>query len=370
MTKTPEEFIALRKKYKPDNINLIFLFESPLADGGYFYDHKSLQTDILFKPMMKLIDFKYNFLNEQIKIQGLKKFREAGYYMIDSIYEPVNTFTNSGVRDNLILKNYQNLLSDLREISADKLGIPIILVRSNIFNLYHKKLKDEGFNVINESVIVPYIANNKEEKFLRKLMEIFMCQVIVANPELKKYYCSYGIPHEHSVKSKKVKAVILGSDPSNFNNNGKTEVVSHVFDLQNPKSQYFKGISKNIRLLELDKNNIYVQNLVRNYMTKETIDNKLWFEFSELWKPLLKEDLDKLDPKKVLPVFAADECVLNALLNFPNEQRLAPLNYYTENIIVKPEENFLERNLIPCFRGNYLYSDYPLYVKFIKQYIK
>jgi hypothetical protein len=217
---------------------------------------------------------------------------------------------------------------------------------------------------------VPNLTDNKEDKFLKKLMEVYMCRLILSNPTLKSYYLPYGIPHEHSVKSKNLKAIILGTDPSNFNNNGKTEIMTHVFDLQSTKTQYFRSIEKNIKLLDLNKGNIYVQNLVRNYMTKEMPDNKLWNEFAELWKPLLKEDLDKLDPKKELPVFATAECVLNALLVFPDEQNIPAIDYYTKCIIVPPEENILERNLIPCFRGNFAYSDNPLYVKYIRQFVK
>ncbi|MEO8514568.1 MAG: hypothetical protein ABI543_13485 [Ignavibacteria bacterium] len=370
MHRTPEEYRALRNKFKPDNINMIFLFESPVADGAYFYDPKNHQNDFVFKTMMRLIDFKYNHLNEQIKLQGLKKFKETGYYIIDSVYEALDSELAPKKKEGTILKNYDNLIDDLKDISADKKHIPIILVKSNLFALLNSRLKTSEFNVINESIVVPYLAHGKEDKFLKKLMEVFICQVIIVNSNLKSYYCSYGIPHEHSVKGKNVKAIILGSDPSNFSNHGKTIVMTHVFDLQNPRAQYFSSINNNIRLLGLNKDNIYVQNVVRNYMTKETADNRLWFDFAELWKPLLLEDLDKLDPKKELPVFATAECVLKALLNLPDEKKIPANKYYNDRIIVKPEENYLGRTLIPCFRGHYKYSEFPLYVEYIKQFVK
>lgn len=370
MTRTPEEYIALRNKFKPDNINIIFLFESPVAEGAYFYDTKSHQNDFVFKTMMRLIDFKYNHLNEQIKLQGLKKFKETGYYIMDSVYEALSSELAPKKKEVTILKNYDNLINDLKDISADKKHTPIILVKANIFSLFNSKLKNSGFNVINESIVVPYLAHGKEDKFLKKLMEVFICQVILANSSLKSYYCSYGIPHEHSVKSKNVKAIILGTDPSNFSNNGKTVIMTHVFDLQNSRAHYFNNINNNIRMLGLNKESIYVQNVVRNYMTKESPDNKLWFDFAELWKPILMEDLDKLDPKMELPVFATAECILNVLLNFPDEQKIPANKYYNDRIIVHPEENYLGRNLIPCFRRNFKYSEFPLYVEYIKKFIK
>jgi len=369
VAKTPEDFIALRDKYKPENINLIFLFESPLHDGGFFYDHKSLKNDVVFKPMMKLIDFKYNFLNEQIKLQGLKKFKESGYFAVDSTYQPVNTFTNEGVKNNLILKNCDNLIKDLRSISADKKQTPIIIVRANLFKLFNNKLKKEGFNVINESIIVPFMANNKEEKFHRKILEIFMCRVIVANPLLSSMYLPYGTPHEHGGKLKKTRAIIIGTDPSNYDDKGKTLIMSHAFDLQNPKTRYWDEIHNNIKYLGLDKTSVYMQYLVRNYMKKATGENSYWYEFAEIWKSMLKDDLDKFDPERKLPVLALSEFVVTALLNDPEKHNIPSAKYYEKNIIIEPSENYLERVIIPCFKGNLIYANYPSYVKYIKQFL-
>ena len=369
MAKTPEEFKAIRNKFKPEKISLIFLFESPLHDGGYFYDHKSLKSDVVFKPMMKLIDFKYNFLNEQIKIQGLKKFKESGYFTVEATYQPVNTITNEGVKNNLILKNSEGLIKDLKSINAHKEQTPIIIVRSNLFKLYNQKLLKEGFNVINESIIVPFMANNKEDKFHRKILEIFMCRVIVANPLLKSVYLPYGTPHETAGKLKKTRAIIIGTDPSNYDDRGKTLVMSHAFDMQNPKSKYWMEIFNNIKYLGLDKTSVYMQYLVRNYMNKVTRENGHWYDFAEIWKSMLKEDLDKFDPEMKLPVLALSDFVVTALLNNPDQHNIPFDKYYEQNIIIQPEENYLERKIIPCFIENLQYANNPAFVKHIKQYI-
>jgi len=369
LAKTPEEFIAIRNNFKPEKISLIFLFESPMHDGGYFYDHKSLKSDLVFKPMMKLIDFKYNFLNEQIKLQGLKKFKESGYFTVDATYQPVNTITNEGVKNNLILKNSAGLIEDLKSINAHKEQTPIIIVRSNLFKLYNQKLLKEGFNVINESIIVPFMANNKEERFHRKILEIFMCRVIVANPLLRSMYLPYGTPHENAVKPKKTRAIILGTDPSNFDDKGKTFVMSHAFDIQNPKSRYWQFIFDNVKYLGLDKTSVYMQYLVRNYMNKITRDNGYWYEFAEIWKSMLMEDLDKFDPERKFPVLALSEFVITALLNEPDKHNIPFDKYYEQNIIIQPEENYLERRLIPCFTETMSYSNNPAFVKFIREFI-
>ncbi len=370
MKKTSEEYIALRNKFKPGKISFIFLYESPQANGAYFYDFKDVKKDLLFKPLMKLIDFRYNYLNEQVKLKGIKRFQELGYFIVDSVYEPVNTITNAGVRDNIILKNFHGLVNDLKSISADTEETPIILVKTSMFKLLYEKLRSEGFNVINEYISVPNLTESKEERFLRKIMEVFMCQLILANDKLSKYYLPKGIPNEYSVKSKKVKAILLGADPSNFDSSGKTRVSTHVFNIMGSGSASFNRIRGNLTLTGLSKENLYAQNVVRNYMTVEASQNRLWPSFAELWKPLLKEDLDKLDPQKQLPVFVTEECVMNVMLNSDIERQKAAVNYYVQNIIVKPEDNYLERNLIPCFTGNYAYSDFPSFFNEVRKYVK
>jgi hypothetical protein len=104
-------------------------------------------------------------------------------------------------------------------------------------------------------------------------------------------------------------------------------------------------------------------------MNCETAKNKLWFEFAELWKPLLKADLDKIDPERKIPVFATAEIVLKSLLNDRTKQSIPARRYFEENVYHKSDENYLGRILIPCFRRHYKYSDYQGYVKIIKDLI-
>ena len=104
-------------------------------------------------------------------------------------------------------------------------------------------------------------------------------------------------------------------------------------------------------------------------MDAETNKNKYWMEFAKQWLPLLKEDLDILDPKKKLPVFATAEIVLESLL-IDKTTKHKPADYYNNNIIHTPNECVLNRYLIPCFRHYaYQYKNYPKYVEYLKQFI-
>lgn len=366
MPRTPEEYKTLRNRFKPDNIKLIFLLESPPASGAYFYDSNSLEHEWLFKAMMKVIGFEIDELNANTKTDGLKAFKNAGNILIDASYIPVNQINDDNLRNIAIMEQFDALLTELEVLNALKKNIPIILVKSNIFALFNSCLKSKRFNIINEGIVVPFPSHGQQGRFHQRINEIFTCQKILKNEILVTKYLPYGIPCEYVKKREEVKAIILGADPSNFSNAGETVKIKTVFDLGGKDDRYFRSILTNIKEVGLNLKNIYVQNLVRNFMTEETAKNKLWLDFVEVWKPLLKQDLDLLNPRKNIPVFATAECILNALLN-PDVKKISAKEYFEKCIVLKPEQNYLERTIIPCFRRHYPYQNYPLYIKFINK---
>jgi len=200
-------------------------------------------------------------------------------------------------------------------------------------------------------------------------MEQLIINTIKSNPVLFEQYIDLPIPEPYFSSKENlkagIKAIVLGADPSNFSDSGKTRTMNVVFDL--PKLDYFRSIISNLNCIGLQLENVYVQNVVRNYCTCETAKNKQWFEFAELWKPLLKEDLDKLDPDRKLPVFATTIYVFKALLN-DKSKILDPARLYYEQLKYHlPEENYLERKLIPCFRHmDYPYTKWEDFKNFVK----
>ena len=151
-------YLSLKNKYVPENLKIVFVLESPPASGKYFYDKNGRVSEPLFSAMMKLLEFE-----PQDKREGLKYFAESGYFLDDATYEPVNQLRGQ-IRENIILKNYPNLVADLR-----KLGVPeqinVILVKANICRLLKQKLLDDGFNVLNQDEIVPFPSNGQQNKF-------------------------------------------------------------------------------------------------------------------------------------------------------------------------------------------------------------
>lgn len=157
-------YLELRNKYTPDKVRLIFLLESPPASGNYFYNPSGKTNELLFSAMMDYINFKPKDKNE-----GLIKFKECGYLIIDSILEPVNRIKNKKVKNKKILMNIPNLINELDEhIKSNR--TKIILIKRNINQIFLEALNSVGYNVPNLGIPFPDRFHRKE--FLNNLNKL------------------------------------------------------------------------------------------------------------------------------------------------------------------------------------------------------
>lgn len=157
----------LRNKYKPIELKIIFILESPPVSGKYFYDEEGTTKEPLFSAMMKLLNN-----NPKNKHEGLTHFADSGYFIVDATYEPVNKLKGKK-RDEKILENYNNLVSDLEGLGDTK-HIGLILVKANICRLFENRLLEAGFNALNDGIIIPFPSTGQQNKFhieIKKVME-------------------------------------------------------------------------------------------------------------------------------------------------------------------------------------------------------
>jgi hypothetical protein len=157
-TMNKEYYLHLRDQYHPDNLKYIFVLESPPVSGLYFYDDSGKTSEPLFSEMMKLLGF--NPINKR---EGLKYFQKAGYLLVDATYQPVNELKDKE-RNDTILSDFSNLVEDLDNICAGK-QIPVILVKANICRILEDQLKQKGFAVQNNGVVVPFPSNGQQKQF-------------------------------------------------------------------------------------------------------------------------------------------------------------------------------------------------------------
>ena len=153
-----EYYLNLRNLYHPDNLRYIFVLESPPVSGLYFYDKNGKISEPLFAELMKFLK-----ISVASKSEGLNYFTKSGYLLVDATYRPVNQLKGKE-RDKTILNDFDNLIGDLENINPKK-TIPLILVKANICKILEPRLKQEGFNVLNNGIVVPFPSTGQQKRF-------------------------------------------------------------------------------------------------------------------------------------------------------------------------------------------------------------
>lgn len=157
---------------------------------------------------------------------------------------------------------------------------------------------------------------------------------------------------------KQVKAIVLGADPSNFTDNGKTRILTKAFGIGDGDARYFQGILKNLKEVGLGLEDIYVDNLIQSYLDFESSDYKLWEPVARKNIPDCLSRLDSIDKERKLPVFLTAEVLYKVIINI---QLLSAAQLYTqpELIPLPAESNELKRPLIPFYR----HQDYSMLIQ-------
>lgn len=181
-------------------------------------------------------------------------------------------------------------------------------------------------------------------------------------------------PNAYCQNSSNIKAIVLGCDPSNRHNRN----LKYAFGIETESlllKQFFAGIQKNMAVIGLSLENVYVQNLCQNYFEKETSKNPGWEEAAKVWIPYLKTELDQLPLSKEVPVFLT-AAPLYQVLTVDGIKNYKPRELYTrpELLPIKASDNYLDRPLFPLYRGGRgMYElDQPVwseYVKHIQSYL-
>ena len=171
---------------------------------------------------------------------------------------------------------------------------------------------------------------------------------------------------------KKVKAILLGADPSNNSDKGKTVQLEYVFGINGKDKRYFTGIARNLKAINLSQDEIYAQNLIRDYLPEETSKNKNWEATAEKWVEILKKELDSFDPERKIPVLVTAQVIFEALTD---KKLPSPKEIYLSRAdgIVQPNENRLGRTLLPFYR-HFTYSlekeEYEKYRESVRRLVK
>ncbi|HCO18554.1 MAG TPA: hypothetical protein DIT39_02935 [Tissierellales bacterium] len=163
-----------------------------------------------------------------------------------------------------------------------------------------------------------------------------------------------------------LKAILLGADPTNngVRANPGMKRLGRVFGINSKyEKDFFNPQKTNLTAIGLDKDDLYIQNVCRNYFMDQTSKNEGWQAIAKLWLPYLAEELSVLNSK--LPVLATAEKIMKILVpNIPTAKEIY-------NMIEEPSfySTVLNRSVYALYRNkDYILSvNYPNYRNFIKQ---
>lgn len=193
--------------------------------------------------------------------------------------------------------------------------------------------------------------------------------------ELKVDYSEYlnldlPVPKPYYENLDSVKVILLGSNPMFIQ---ESKEAAFVFNLSTFKQglegeEIFGNIYHNMQAIGLGLNDIYAQNLCKNYLKNISVHDEAWIRIARIWGIALKEELNELFPNDV-PVLITAPWILKALGKGIRDG----MYYYTKNEFIKPEDNILDRLLIPFFRQKQYSLNKEMFTPYrdkIKEYIK
>jgi hypothetical protein len=160
-----ERIASLRERYRPEKIRVLFVAESPPDSGEgelrFFYNASQERHDHMYRSLMEAAfpDFKHR---PGEKEGWLRKFQQAGYYMIDATDRPVNHLSPAERRRELN-SSLETRIAEIGRLIVT--GTPIVLVKRNIFEMFSQPLRDAGHNVIHETFL-PFPSHGHQARFI------------------------------------------------------------------------------------------------------------------------------------------------------------------------------------------------------------
>jgi len=181
---------------------------------------------------------------------------------------------------------------------------------------------------------------NDQETVL-ELIKMFGDDILPVYP-LPKAYCPGGPAN--------VKAIYLGCDPTNKHSELLPFAFAHESGLKVFNS-FLKAHTEQLKQIGLGWEEVYTQNLCRNYFTNETSKNPVWAKAAnEFWIKILNEELSQFDLR--IPVLLTSQILLEVLGLGGSEKFLAHDLYECRiGIPIPSYMNKLNRSLFLIYRG-------------------
>jgi len=174
-----QTYDALRETYKPAHIKVLFIAESPPPSADtdssrHFYrSDKIRKEDRLFVNTIKALYPEAASLTETEiepdKEAWLRRFQKDGYYMIEALETSQRHSVTKEARQERIRESLPRLVERVRELAGQHTNI--ILIKSNVFVVAAKPLRQAGFTVLNTE-LVDYPGRFNQRDYREKLARL------------------------------------------------------------------------------------------------------------------------------------------------------------------------------------------------------
>ena len=175
--KRPKYAVAAAK-YKPRDVRVLFIGESPPREvDRYFYFEESQRDDWLWIALMKgLFPTEFEDIRSERlrKSYWLTKFRDSGCFLIDAVKEPISG--DSRKRIVRIKLSIPEILVDIQALAPQG----IVLVKRTVHAALFQPLKQAGLNVVNQKAL-PFPAVGNQRHFQEEFLKLAICSEMRKN---------------------------------------------------------------------------------------------------------------------------------------------------------------------------------------------
>lgn len=166
----------LRQQYLPSHIKFLLIAESPppaasIPSSRHFYRSDAIRTnDRLFTNTIKSLYPEATDKSEpeiqKDKEHWLRRFQQDGWYMIEALKESQKHEATKQQRRAKIQASLPELIERVRKLVDP--DTKIILIKSNVFDVAAKPLRQAGFKVLNTE-LVDYPGRFNQRNYRQKL---------------------------------------------------------------------------------------------------------------------------------------------------------------------------------------------------------
>jgi hypothetical protein len=167
------QFEITRLCYKPDRINYLLVAEAPpkVDSNRFFYFEDVMEQDSLYIETMKVLyptdALTVPTIDVRLKKKNfLERFKKDGFYLIDSLIEPLEEALSPTKKIQRIRQGQQELLKTINSMVSKK--TKVILVSATVYKANYEFLRKSCVDVINKELI-DFPGSGRQKKYREKM---------------------------------------------------------------------------------------------------------------------------------------------------------------------------------------------------------